>query len=239
MCMRQWAVVCSLLPRLSLVKKRRIEPGYEATVVWIWAYIPRLQPLSQALSSFHTIWLREEPENKAAQISTWYFYSSSSEFSAQLSQVPLVYVRCSLRDAGFHRILVTEVHAETHEALSLCHDTPVILVENVTQDMYIDLDQVCRTVASLPGSYAHTMRAGNETSKSDVGLIPIQKFISLPASFPGLPRFYLPFAFTIIHGSRRPVLRQTCIIVNANGGGLEMRYTSLPLHIPFPCRFLH
>ena len=24
------------------------------------------------------------------------------------------------------------------------------------------------------------------------------------ASFPGLPRFYLPFAFTIIHGSRRP-----------------------------------
>ena len=70
------------------------------------------------------------------------YYSSSSEFSAQLSQAPLVYVRRSLRDAGFHRILVTEVHAEAHEALSPCQDTPVLLMENITQDMYIDLDQV-------------------------------------------------------------------------------------------------
>ena len=92
---------------------------------------------------------------EATQISTLYFYLSSSEFSAQLSQAPLVYVRRSLRDAGFHRILVTEVHVETHEALFLCHDTPVLLVENITQDMYIDLDQVCRTVASFPGCHAH------------------------------------------------------------------------------------
>ena len=41
------------------------------------------------------------------------------------------------------------------------------------------------------------------------------------ASFPGLPRFYFPFAFTIIHGSRRPVfwffinLPILCITVNA------------------------
>ena len=43
------------------------------------------------------------------------------------------------------------------------------------------------------------------------------------ASFPGLPPFYLPFGFTIIHGSGRrafkffadlPIL---CIIVNTNG----------------------
>ena len=40
------------------------------------------------------------------------------------------------------------------------------------------------------------------------------------ASFPDLPHFYLPFAFTIIHGSRRPAkngLSLPCIIVNANG----------------------
>ena len=95
---------------------------------------------------------------EATQISTLYFYFSSSEFSAQLSQAPLVYVRRSLRDAGFHRILVTEVHVETHEALSLCHDTPLLLVENITQDMYIDLDQVCRTVTSFPDCHSHTMR---------------------------------------------------------------------------------
>ena len=29
------------------------------------------------------------------------------------------------------------------------------------------------------------------------------------ASFPGLPRFYLPFAFTIIHGSGRPAFRRS------------------------------
>ena len=34
------------------------------------------------------------------------------------------------------------------------------------------------------------------------------------ASFPGLPCFYLPFVFTIIHGSGRPF---PCIIVNVNG----------------------
>ena len=135
------------------------------------------------LSSFHTIWLREEPENNATQISTWYFYSSSSEFSAQLSQAPLVNVRCSLRDAGFHSILVTEVHAVTHEALSLCHDTPVLLVENITQDMYLDLDQVCRTVASLPVSHAHTyescmgMRLVRET---DPELIPYKNSLLFP-----------------------------------------------------------
>ena len=48
------------------------------------------------------------------------------------------------------------------------------------------------------------------------------------ASFPGLPRFYLPFAFTIIHGSRRPVLifvglPISCIIVNANGSSKRGR----------------
>ena len=48
------------------------------------------------------------------------------------------------------------------------------------------------------------------------------------ASFPGLPRFYLPFAFTIIHGSGRPVLifvglPISCIIVNANGSSKRER----------------
>ena len=41
------------------------------------------------------------------------------------------------------------------------------------------------------------------------------------ASFSGLPHFYLPFAFTIIHGSRRParfsLTSILCIIVNTNG----------------------
>jgi len=68
-----------------------------------------------------------------------------------------VYVRRSLGDAGFHRRLVTEVHVDTPETHSLCQDTPVLLVENITQDVYIDLDQVRNAVASFPGSHAHTL----------------------------------------------------------------------------------
>ena len=40
------------------------------------------------------------------------------------------------------------------------------------------------------------------------------------ASFPGLHRFYLPFAFTIIHGSDLPI---PCIVVNANGTSKQGR----------------
>ena len=50
---------------------------------------------------------------------------------------------------------MTEVHVDTHETHPLCQDTPVLLVENITQDVYIDLDQVRRTVATFPGSHAH------------------------------------------------------------------------------------
>ena len=45
------------------------------------------------------------------------------------------------------------------------------------------------------------------------------------ASFPGLFRVYLPFAFTIIHRSAKPARNQLCIVVNANGGGLGTRLT--------------
>ena len=68
-----------------------------------------------------------------------------------------MYVRRSLGDAGFHRRLVTEVHVDTHETHSLCQNARVLLVENITQDVYIDLDQVRNAVASFPGSHAHTL----------------------------------------------------------------------------------
>ena len=68
-----------------------------------------------------------------------------------------MYVRRSLGDAGFHRRLVTEVHADTHETHSLCQDIPVLLVENITQNMYIDLDQVRRTVASFPSTHYESL----------------------------------------------------------------------------------
>ena len=73
---------------------------------------------------------------------------------------------------------MTEVNAETHEALSLCQDTPVLLVENITQDMYIDLDQVCRTVASFPGCHACESLGMRLVRLHDPGLIPMQKFTS-------------------------------------------------------------
>ena len=54
---------------------------------------------------------------------------------------------------------MTEVHVDTHETHSLCQDTPVLLVENITRDMYIDLDQVRNAVVSFPDSHAHTYKS--------------------------------------------------------------------------------
>ena len=54
------------------------------------------------------------------------------------------------------------------------------------------------------------------------------------ASFPGLPHFFLPFAFTVIHGSGIPLLYS---IVNTNRsqkqGGLGTRLVTL-----YPCFFI-
>ena len=66
------------------------------------------------------------------------------------------------------------------------------------------------------------------------------KMASYIASFPGLSRFYLPFAFTIIHRSEIFVnLPIPCIIVNANGRSKRGRpgteatsYT----HVCTPCK---
>ena len=68
------------------------------------------------------------------------------------------------------------------------------------------------------------------------------------ASFPGLPRFYLPFVFIILHESGRPVLIFVdllipCVIVNAKGRskrgrpGTEASMSGCPsfLHQPFLC----
>ena len=46
-----------------------------------------------------------------------------------------------------------------------------------------------------------------------IGTIKLLPHCHTLASFPGLPRFYLLFAFTIIHESGLPLL---CIVVNAN-----------------------
>ena len=79
--------------------------------------------------------------------------------------------------------------------------TTFIFQSNFHQDQVINIGGVPN------GDYAIKVR------KSDT--------IKYVASFPGLPCFYLLFAFTVIHGSGRPVkifvdLPIPCIIVNAN-----------------------
>ena len=49
-----------------------------------------------------------------------------------------------------------------------------------------------------------------------------QSTCELLASFPGLPRFYLLFVFTIIHGSRGPVLH-SCVLLWTQMGGKNWR----------------
>lgn len=54
-------------------------------------------------------------------------------------EVPAISLQRELVGAGFHRELVTKVALE--EA-SEFRNSRILLVENVTRDMYIDLDQV-------------------------------------------------------------------------------------------------
>ena len=64
--------------------------------------------------------------------------------------------------------------------------------------------------------------------QNSIGTIKLLPHCHTLASFPGLPHFYLSFAFTIIHRSGLPIV---CIIVNANrsqnDGGLGMRVVTL------------
>ena len=52
---------------------------------------------------------------------------------------PFISLRRGLNGAGYHRKLVTSIKIEGNGTLS---ESRVLLVENITQDIYIDLDQV-------------------------------------------------------------------------------------------------
>lgn len=65
-------------------------------------------------------------------------YSSAE----QPQPLPLVNVKCDLGGAGLHRSLTTEVHLTTPETYHPCQDATFLLLENITRDMYVDLDQV-------------------------------------------------------------------------------------------------
>lgn len=54
---------------------------------------------------------------------------------------PEVVVKRGLEGAGYHRQLLTSVR---RVGVGEYRDDRVLLVENITQDIYIDLDQVCQ-----------------------------------------------------------------------------------------------
>lgn len=66
--------------------------------------------------------------------------SDQAQHSSEQDAPPTLALTRQLLGAGFHRDLRVNIKIENLEGYS---DNKVLLVENITRDMYIDLDQVC------------------------------------------------------------------------------------------------
>lgn len=75
--------------------------------------------------------------------------SDQAQLSSEQDAPPTLTLTRQLLGAGFHRELRVNIKIENLEGYS---DNKVLLVENITRDMYIDLDQVSCRMSCMDGS---------------------------------------------------------------------------------------